>query len=179
MRNRFNRVALTCAAFLVALVVGGHPAFAASLNYGPGGLPDLTAYRVGTARFEDMATGLGTPVSLSTSGANAVTDAIWWLPAEGYTAPAATTTAQRATQAASLGFFSRMRSQAVGTVARMVPGMGGVVAGQAATAVAASVPAGQSDGTAIPGWWCRATYAGSEATLASISCAPHAYTPMR
>jgi hypothetical protein len=151
---------------------------ASEVSYGAGGLPNLAAYPVGSASFDTMAPDLGTPVSLDTNGANQVTSAVWWLPAQGYAAPAATSTAQRATQAASSGFFSRMRSQAVGTVAGMVPGVGGVIAGQAANAVASSAVPSTAMGGAIPGWWCRAVYPAPGYRLSSVSCSPHAYTPM-
>jgi hypothetical protein len=176
MSNAFSRTIRFAALTLLLSVAGA--ATAATVGYGPGGLPDLSAYPVGQARFDTMSAALGTPVSLSTNGSNAVTDALWWLPAQGYAAPAATSTAEAATRAASTGFFSRLRNQAVGTVAGMVPGVGGVVAGQAATAVAASVPVDQGNGTAVPGWWCRGTFTGSTAILSSLSCAPHAYTPV-
>lgn len=156
------------------------PTKASDLRYGPGGLPDLTVYPIGAARFDDMVAGLGSPVSLDTDGANAVRSAIFWLPAQGYTAPVPTTATGQVTQAASTGFFSRLKSQAVGTVAGLVPGVGGVVAGQAASAAASSAAASiTGDGQAVPGWWCRATYAAPGYRLASVSCSPHAYTPLR
>lgn len=161
---------------VAALAFAGH-SMAANVQYGPGGLPDLSAYPIGQADFTVMATGLGSPVSLSTGGNNQVTDAIWWIPAQGYAAPAATSAGQRATQAATGGLFSRLKSQAVGTVGAMVPGVGGLVAGQAANAMAASALPGQASGTAIPGWWCRAVFPAPAYRLGSVSCSPHAYTP--
>lgn len=153
---------------------------AGAVAYGPGGLPDLSGYPVGRADFGSMAAGLGSPVSVDTDGSNQVTSAIFWLPAQGYAAPTPTTATGQVAQAATGGFFSRLRSQAVGTVAGMVPGVGGVVAGQAANAVATSATASiGGDGQAIPGWWCRATYPAPGYRLASVSCLPHAYTPMR
>lgn len=156
-------------------------AFAVSadgVSYGAGGLPDLSAYRIGMASFDTMAPGLGTPVGLDTDGSNHVTVATWWLPAQGYAAPAMTTTGERAVQAASSGFFSRLKSQAVGTVAGMVPGVGGVVAAQAANAVATSAVPMATAGGATPGWWCRAVYPAPGYRLGAVSCSPHAYTPM-
>lgn len=167
---------------LASLVLGfclvNPSAASAAVSYGAGGLPNLSSYSVGSATFDDMAAGLGTPVSLDTTGANQVSSAVWWLPAQGYVAPMATSTAQRATEAASSGFFSRLKSQAVGTVAGMVPGVGGVVAGQAASAVATATVPGATGGEAVPGWLCRAVYAAPGFRLGSVSCSPHAYTPM-
>jgi hypothetical protein len=153
------------------------PATAGTYAYGPGGLPDLTAYPIGRASFDAMAADLGTPVGMDADGSNHVTTATWWLPAQGYSAPTATTTGQRAAQAASSGFFSRLRSQAVGTVSGLVPGVGGVIAGQAANAVAASAVPGATAGQAVPGWWCRAVFPTPGYRLSSVSCSPHAYTP--
>lgn len=177
MLNRIRRAARVSAACFILLMGVVQGVAAATYGYGPGGLPDLSAYPIGKARFETMADDLGSPVSLSTGGSNQVTDAIWWIPAQGYSAPAAPSAGQRATQAATGGFFSRLKSQAAGTVAGMVPGVGGVVAAQAANAVATSALPGQANGTAIPGWWCRAVYTAPEYRLGSISCSPHAYTP--
>ncbi|MDF3980451.1 hypothetical protein P3W23_00355 [Luteibacter sp. PPL554] len=180
MKTHLRRVARSSAAVLALSIAGITSAMATTTGYGPGGLPDLSGYAVGRADFAVMAAGLGSPVSLDTDGANAVTSAIFWIPAQGYARPSHPTATGQVAQAASSGFFSRLRSQAVGTVAGMVPGMGGVVAGQAANAAAASATAsvgGQSQ--AIPGWWCRATYPAPGYRLASVSCSPHAYTPMR
>ncbi len=113
-------------ALLAALV--GFSTTAWAVTYGPGGLPDLSAYRVGEADFSQMAQGLGTPRDLRTDGSNQISSAIWWLPAQGYSAPAnmdAPAPAQQMAQAARSGFFSRLKSQAVGTVSGMVPGAGG------------------------------------------------------
>jgi hypothetical protein len=164
-------------ALILTTAVAPATATAASYVYGPGGLPNLSAYPAGSAGFDDMAADLGTPVSLDTNGANQVTSAVWWLPAQGYAAPASSSTAQRVTQAASSGFFSRLKSQAVGTVSGLVPGVGGVVASQAASAMATAVPS-TGAGQAIPGWWCRAVYGAPTYRLTSMSCSPHAYTPM-
>lgn len=179
MSNHFRRATRLSGAVFFVLTAWAGPSPAATFGYGPGGLPDLSAYPIGQARFDSMSGGLGTPVSLSTDGHNQVSDAIWWIPAQGYAAPTAASTAQRATQAASSGFFSRLRGQAVGAVSGMVPGVGGVVAGQAANAVAATASMPLGEAGAIPGWWCRATFSAPGSTLASISCAPHAYTPLR
>jgi hypothetical protein len=170
-----------CAALMalcLLMLTAASTASASGVSYGAGGLPDLSAYRIGTASFDAMAPELGSPVSLDTDGSNHVTVAMWWLPAQGYSAPTTSTTGQRAVQAASGGFFSRMKSQAVGTVAGMVPGVGGVVAAQAANAVAASAIPTTAAGGATPGWWCRAVYPAPGYRLSSVSCSPHAYTPM-
>ncbi|WP_036110020.1 MULTISPECIES: hypothetical protein [Luteibacter] len=155
------------------------PATAGTYAYGPGGLPDLSGYPIGRSDFAAMSAGLGSPVSLDADGANQITSAIFWVPAQGYSVPAPITPSGQVAQAVSSGFFSRLRSQAVGTVAGMVPGVGGVVAGQAANAVATSATSVGANGQAIPGWWCRATYPAPGYRLASVSCSPHAYTPLR
>lgn len=154
-------------------------AAAGAVTYGPGGLPDLSTYRVNEATFATMAQGLGTPRDLTTDGGNEVSKAIWWLPAQGYAAPTdmgAPAAGQQMAQAARSGFFSRLRSQAVGTVSGMVPGVGGVIAGQAANAVATSVVMDSTGPT--PGWTCIALYQPPAYRLMSVSCRPQAYTPM-
>jgi len=176
-RSMWRAVRLRAIGLLVLAITAGN-ASASSLSYGSGGLPNLSAYPVGSTSFDAMAAALGTPISLDTGGANQVTSALWWLPAQGYAAPTSTTATQRATQAASSRFFSRLKSQAVGTVAGLVPGVGGVVAGQAANAVAASAIPGAAAGETVPGWWCRAVYGAPSYRLTSVSCSPHTYTPM-
>lgn len=84
MFNRIRRAARVSAACFILLMGVVQEVAAATYGYGPGGLPDLSAYLVGTARFETMANDLGSPVSLSTGGSNQVADAIWWIPAQGY-----------------------------------------------------------------------------------------------
>jgi hypothetical protein len=166
---------------VAALVLGLYlvapaAATAATLNYGPGGLPDLSAYPIGRAGFNAMGADLGTPVGMDTDGTNHITVATWWIPAQGYAAPAATTAGQQAAQAASSGFFSRLKNQAVGTVAGMVPGVGGMVASQAANVVATSAVPVAAAGETTPGWWCRAVFPTPGYRLSSVSCSPHAYT---
>ncbi len=174
-RAAWRSAVLGLAALTVAV-----PSLAANIQYGPGGLPDLSPYPLDQADFSVMSAGLGSPVSLDTDGTNQITSAIFWLPAQGYAAPAPATATGQVVQAAGSGFFSRLKSQAVGTVGAMVPGIGGVVAGQAASAVATSATAAVGgDGGAIPGWWCRATYPAPGYRLAAVSCSPHAYTPLR
>lgn len=47
-------------------------ATAGSLGYTPGGLPDLTGFREGSATFDDVAQRLGTPEQLDTNTHNQV-----------------------------------------------------------------------------------------------------------
>ena len=89
--NRSRRW-IGCTLFSASLMAS---AAAGAVTYGPGGLPDLSAYRVNEANFAAMAQGLGTPRDLTTDGGNEVSKAIWWLPAQGYAAPARSRTIPR------------------------------------------------------------------------------------